>query len=45
LAASLNEGFGAFSYQGDLIEIIVNRLFLFVIHDKPADATLLFGEW
>jgi len=38
LAATLSEGLGAINYQGEIIEIAVNRLLLFVIHDKPADA-------
>jgi serine protease inhibitor len=44
LAAILSEGLGAISYQGEIIGIVVNRPFLFVIHDKSTDAVLFFGR-
>jgi hypothetical protein len=42
LTETLSEGIGAINYQGKIIEIAVNRLLIFVIHDKPADTVFIF---
>ncbi|MCK4961900.1 MAG: hypothetical protein KAS19_05410 [Anaerolineales bacterium] len=44
MAATLSEGLEAICYQGEIIGIVVNRPFLFVMHDKLTDAVLFFGR-
>jgi hypothetical protein len=42
LTATLSEGRGAIISQGEIIEFVVDDLFLLIIHDKPVDAVIFW---
>ncbi|MEE8356906.1 MAG: hypothetical protein V3R33_06315 [Anaerolineales bacterium] len=44
MTATLSESIGAIISQGEIIEIVVDGLFLLIIHGKPADA-VIYREW